>query len=196
MATPQSSPSERIRLGVSSCLLGEEVRFDGAFSFVFSPRPRTGAQKHLREWGEVPREVAVERLVRLQALLREQSLALQAAHVGREVEVLVEGPSRYEPSRRAGRTPENRVVNFDGAAPAGEIVRVLVEDHSQGADGRVYSLRYVGALVADFHRILLRGGVFFYPGDARNPNGKLRLLYEAAPLAFLAEAAGGAATDG
>jgi fructose-1,6-bisphosphatase I len=71
-----------------------------------------------------------------------------------------------------------------------------VEDHSQGGDGRAYSLRYVGALVADFHRILLRGGVFFYPDDAKNPNGKLRLLYEAAPLAFLAEAAGGAATDG
>jgi fructose-1,6-bisphosphatase I len=74
--------------------------------------------------------------------------------------------------------------------------RSFVEDHSQGGDGRAYSLRYVGALVADFHRILLRGGVFFYPDDAKNPNGKLRLLYEAAPLAFLAEAAGGAATDG
>lgn len=59
-----------------------------------------------------------------------------------------------------------------------------------------YSLRYIGALVADFHRALLRGGVFFYPGDSKNPRGKLRLLYEAAPLAFLAESAGGAATDG
>lgn len=64
------------------------------------------------------------------------------------------------------------------------------------ADGKPYSLRYIGALVADFHRVLSRGGVFFYPGDGKNPRGKLRLLYEAAPLAFLAEAAGGAATDG
>lgn len=75
--------------------------------------------------------------------------------------------------------------------------REFVERHSHGGDSdRAYSLRYIGALVADFHRILFRGGVFFYPGDAKSPNGKLRLLYEAAPLAFLAEAAGGAASDG
>ncbi len=56
--------------------------------------------------------------------------------------------------------------------------------------------RYVGALVADFHRNLIAGGVFMYPGDRKNPNGKLRLLYECAPMAFLAECAGGAASDG
>lgn len=75
--------------------------------------------------------------------------------------------------------------------------REFVRRHSHGGEAdRTYSLRYIGALVADFHRVLLRGGVFLYPGDAGNPNGKLRLLYEAAPLAFLAEAAGGAASDG
>lgn len=74
--------------------------------------------------------------------------------------------------------------------------RSFVDDHSSGGDGAQYSLRYIGALVGDFHRILHRGGVFFYPGDTANPDGKLRLLYEAAPLAFLAAAAGGAATDG
>ena len=56
--------------------------------------------------------------------------------------------------------------------------------------------RYIGSLVADFHRNLIAGGVFLYPGDAKNPNGKLRLLYEAAPMAFIAEQAGGSATDG
>ena len=56
--------------------------------------------------------------------------------------------------------------------------------------------RYIGSLVADFHRNLIGGGVFLYPGDIKNPNGKLRLLYECAPMAFLAEMAGGAATDG
>uniref|UniRef100_A0A832I3T6 Fructose-1,6-bisphosphatase class 1 n=1 Tax=Eiseniibacteriota bacterium TaxID=2212470 RepID=A0A832I3T6_UNCEI len=61
---------------------------------------------------------------------------------------------------------------------------------------RPYSARYVGSLVADFHRNLLYGGIYLYPGDRRNPNGKLRLLYEAAPLAFVAEQAGGAASDG
>jgi len=64
------------------------------------------------------------------------------------------------------------------------------------ATGRPYSARYVGSLVADFHRNLLYGGIYIYPGDKKNPNGKLRLLYEAAPLAFVAEQAGGAASNG
>jgi len=59
-----------------------------------------------------------------------------------------------------------------------------------------FSERYVGSLVADFHRTLLYGGVFMYPADSKSPNGKLRLLYEAAPLAMIAEQAGGKATDG
>ena len=56
--------------------------------------------------------------------------------------------------------------------------------------------RYIGAFVADFHRNLINGGIFLYPADTRNPKGKLRLLYECSPLAYLAEQAGGAATDG
>ena len=65
-----------------------------------------------------------------------------------------------------------------------------------GATGRRYALRYIGSLVADFHRTLLRGGVFLYPPTDKNPQGKLRLLYEANPVAFIAEQAGGRATDG
>ncbi len=64
------------------------------------------------------------------------------------------------------------------------------------AETKPYSMRYIGSLVADFHRNLLYGGIFLYPGDARNPNGKLRLLYEAIPLAYVVEQAGGAASDG
>jgi fructose-1,6-bisphosphatase I len=56
--------------------------------------------------------------------------------------------------------------------------------------------RYIGSLVADFHRNLVKGGIFLYPGDRKNPRGKLRLLYECAPMAYLAEQAGGAASDG
>jgi len=56
--------------------------------------------------------------------------------------------------------------------------------------------RYAGALVGDFHRTLLKGGIYMYPGEAKKPEGKLRLLYENAPLAFVCEKAGGAATDG
>ena len=61
---------------------------------------------------------------------------------------------------------------------------------------RPYSSRYIGSLVADFHRNLLKGGIFIYPQTSSNPNGKLRLLYECNPMAFLAEQAGGKATDG
>ena len=58
------------------------------------------------------------------------------------------------------------------------------------------SARYIGSLVADFHRNLLKGGVYFYPGTAKTPNGKLRLLYEGNPLALIVEQAGGTASDG
>ena len=71
---------------------------------------------------------------------------------------------------------------------------------SSGNDrGKPYTARYIGALVADFHRNLLFGGIYMYPADRQDPHkphGKLRLLCEAAPLAYLAEQAGGAATDG
>lgn len=69
-----------------------------------------------------------------------------------------------------------------------------VKTPSPGRDA--YRLRYIGAMVADLHRTLLRGGIFVYPRDSKNQNGKLRLLYEASPMAFLVEAAGGVASDG
>ena len=68
-----------------------------------------------------------------------------------------------------------------------------------GESGRPYSSRYIGSLVADFHRNLISGGIFLYPKDNKNPakpSGKLRLLYEAAPLAFIIEQAGGRAITG
>jgi fructose-1,6-bisphosphatase I len=65
-----------------------------------------------------------------------------------------------------------------------------------GQTGRTYSSRYVGSLVADFHRTLLKGGIFLYPPTLHYPQGKLRLMYEANPIAFLAEQAGGLAGDG
>ena len=64
------------------------------------------------------------------------------------------------------------------------------------ATGRPYSSRYIGSLVSDFHRNLLKGGIYIYPSTKSHPNGKLRLLYEGNPMAFLAEQAGGMATDG
>ncbi|MBL7929610.1 MAG: class 1 fructose-bisphosphatase [Bacteroidia bacterium] len=64
------------------------------------------------------------------------------------------------------------------------------------ATGRPYSSRYIGSLVADFHRNLLKGGIYIYPSTKKAPNGKLRLLYECNPLAWIAEQAGGKASDG
>jgi fructose-1,6-bisphosphatase I len=70
--------------------------------------------------------------------------------------------------------------------------------HYRGLEGgkKPLNVRYVGSLVADFHRNLLAGGVFAYPAHAKAPRGKLRLLYEASPLAFVVEQAGGCASDG
>lgn len=68
----------------------------------------------------------------------------------------------------------------------------------RGLDGEreAMNVRYVGSLVADFHRNLLGGGLFAYPANEKSPNGKLRLLYEANPLAFIVEQAGGLASNG
>eukprot|EP00877_Chromochloris_zofingiensis_P014653 jgi/Chrzof1/9441/Cz04g03070.t1_FBP2[v5.2] len=63
-------------------------------------------------------------------------------------------------------------------------------------DGKPYSARYIGSLVGDFHRTLLYGGIYGYPGDAKNKNGKLRLLYECAPMSMIAEQAGGTGSTG
>jgi fructose-1,6-bisphosphatase I len=64
------------------------------------------------------------------------------------------------------------------------------------ATGRPYSLRYTGCLVADVHRILLKGGLYLYPGEVKKPEGKLRLMYEASPLTFVIEQAGGLGSTG
>jgi fructose-1,6-bisphosphatase I len=80
-------------------------------------------------------------------------------------------------------------------------VRRYIDECLQGKDGprgKDFNMRWVGSMVADVHRILSRGGVFLYPWDKREPDkpGKLRLMYEAAPMAFLIEQAGGLATNG
>ncbi len=73
-------------------------------------------------------------------------------------------------------------------------VRGLHGDRPDEIKGK--NSRYIGSLVADFHRNLLAGGIFMYPADSKNTNGKLRLLYECSPMAFIAEQASGSATDG
>jgi tRNA-2-methylthio-N6-dimethylallyladenosine synthase len=127
-----------------SLALLERARFDNSFSFVYSPRPHTGAARRVGsspEWAEVPRGVAVARLERLQALQRRISSELLAGQVGRTVEVLVEGDLEGEEGRRFGRTPENRVVHLEAAAdraPAGATVTARVtRSHANSLTGEL-----------------------------------------------------------
>lgn len=121
-----------------------EVKFDGQFAFVYSPRPKTVAGLKEGEWGPVPHEVKVKRLERLNGLQKQVSLGVMSQHVGHTVEVLVEGHSRTNVEKRFGRTPHNRVVNFAGDAPIGALVEVQIDSASQsalyGSQARVLSL--------------------------------------------------------
>jgi fructose-1,6-bisphosphatase I len=75
-------------------------------------------------------------------------------------------------------------------------VKRFVEFCQDNSDKKAFSLRYIGSMVADFHRNLLKGGIFLYPATKDTPSGKLRLMYECNPMAFLQEQAGGMATNG
>lgn len=80
--------------------------------------------------------------------------------------------------------------------PAGVKQYIKYCQESDHATGRPYTSRYIGSLVSDFHRNLMKGGIFLYPEYEKAPRGKLRLVYECNPIAFLAEQAGGRASDG
>jgi tRNA-2-methylthio-N6-dimethylallyladenosine synthase len=103
--------------------VAEEVGYDGAFTFIFSPRRGTEAAS-LPD--QVPHAIKVERLERLVDVVQRRARERAQRFVGRELDVLVEGPSRTDPSRMRGRTRHNKVVNFDGLATAGEIVPVQI----------------------------------------------------------------------
>ena len=101
------------------------------------------------------------------------------------------------PDIRIPKTGRYLSVNDSYESLWSEPVRTLIRRY-RGLDGEraPMSVRYVGSLVADFHRNLLGGGLFAYPANRKSPKGKLRLLYEANPLAFIVEQAGGGAVDG
>ncbi len=101
--------------------------------------------------------------------------------------------------------PDLKIPEGSGAYSVNEANEAKWDDKTQAmvrafrmqqTDCGKRSARYAGALVGDFHRTLLKGGIYMYPGEMKKPEGKLRLLYENAPLAFLCEHAGGAASDG
>ena len=75
-------------------------------------------------------------------------------------------------------------------------IKKYIKYCQENIDGRPYTSRYIGSLVSDFHRNLIKGGIYLYPPTSQHSNGKLRLLYECNPIAFLAEQAGGSASNG
>jgi fructose-1,6-bisphosphatase I len=99
------------------------------------------------------------------------------------------------------RCPENgRIysVNHGNFFSYGDEVRKYIDacQHKNKTNGGPYTQRYIGSMVSDVHRNLIKGGIFMYPGTKEKPNGKLRLLYECNPFAYIVESAGGKATDG
>src|SRR6201997_2630199 len=103
--------------------VAEEVGYDGAFTFIYSPRRGTEAAE-LPD--QVPHEVKVERLQRLVEVVQRRAHERAGRFLGRTVEVLVEGPSRTDPSRLRGRSRHNKVVNFTGLGAPGELVEVEI----------------------------------------------------------------------
>jgi tRNA-2-methylthio-N6-dimethylallyladenosine synthase len=103
--------------------VAEQVGYDGAFTFIYSPRRGTEAATLP---GQIPHEIKVERLERLVEVIQRRALERAHRFVGRTLEVLVEGPSRTDPSRLRGRSRHNKVVNFTGLGSPGELVEVEI----------------------------------------------------------------------
>jgi tRNA-2-methylthio-N6-dimethylallyladenosine synthase len=103
--------------------VAEEVAYDGAFTFIYSPRRETEAAAMP---DQLAHELKVQRLERLVEVIQRRALERAQRFVGRTVEVLVEGPSRTDPSRVRGRSRHNKVVNFDGVASPGSLVDVRI----------------------------------------------------------------------
>ncbi len=121
----------------------EEVGYDGAFTFIYSPRRGTEAATLP---GRVPHELAVARMERLVEAVQRRAGERARRFVGRTLEVLVEGPSRTDPSRLRGRSRHNKVVNFEGVAQPGDLVGVRITSAtSQTLSGEAPLLAAVAA---------------------------------------------------
>jgi tRNA-2-methylthio-N6-dimethylallyladenosine synthase len=118
-------PGESERDFEETLEVAEEVGYDGAFTFIFSPRRETEAATME---GQLPHPVKVERLERLVEVVQRRAAERAQRFVGRTMEVLVEGTSRTDETRLRGRTRHGKAVNFDGVAPAGEFVEVEIDD--------------------------------------------------------------------
>jgi tRNA-2-methylthio-N6-dimethylallyladenosine synthase len=117
-------PGETERDFAETLEVAEEVAYDGAFTFVFSPRRETEAATME---DQLPHPVKVERMERLIEVVQRRAAERAQRFVGRTMEVLVEGPSRTDPTRLRGRTRHNKAVNFEGIANPGDFVDVEIE---------------------------------------------------------------------
>jgi tRNA-2-methylthio-N6-dimethylallyladenosine synthase len=102
----------------------DAVGYDSAFTFIFSPRRGTPAADYE---GQLPHSVKRQRMERLVELVQRRATERAQRFVGRELEVLVEGPSRTDPAKLRGRTRHNKTVNFTGVAQPGELIEVEIE---------------------------------------------------------------------
>jgi tRNA-2-methylthio-N6-dimethylallyladenosine synthase len=116
-------PGETERDFEATLEVAEEVGYDGAFTFIYSPRRGTEAAT-LPD--QVPHEVKVRRMESLVEVVQRRARERAQRFVGRSLDVLIEGPSRTDPSRLRGRSRHNKVVNFTGLGSAGEIVDVKI----------------------------------------------------------------------
>jgi tRNA-2-methylthio-N6-dimethylallyladenosine synthase len=122
--------------------VAEEVGYDGAFTFIYSPRRGTEAAA-LPD--QIPHDVAAERMERLVEVIQRRAHERAQRFVGRSLEVLVEGPSRTDPARVRGRSRHNKVVNFNGLGDPGELVWVEITGAtSQTLSGEASLLSRVG----------------------------------------------------
>jgi tRNA-2-methylthio-N6-dimethylallyladenosine synthase len=117
-------PGEREEDFYRTMTLVEKCSFDGAFTFVYSPRPNTEAAKLP---GRVPEKTIKRRMRELVELVQKTAQEKNNQLVGSQVEVLVEGPSRRDSSWLRGRTRGNKIVNFSGSACAGKLVQVVID---------------------------------------------------------------------
>ncbi len=124
----------------------EEVGYDGAFTFVFSPRRETEAATL---GDQVAHAVKSERMERLVELVQRRARERSQRFVGRTMEVLVEGPSRTDPARLRGRTRHNKTVNFDGTAAAGELVEVEIAEATSTTLGRTRARGFSARLLIE-----------------------------------------------
>lgn len=100
------------------------------------------------------------------------------------------------PNMKFPKTGQIYSVNEGNYVHFPEGVKKYIKYCQQEDGDRPYTSRYIGSLVSDFHRNMIKGGIYIYPSTSKNPNGKLRLLYECNPMAFIAEQSGGKASDG